>query len=415
MESNNNIRTEYKSYINQVEQMDIFKIINEIVQNKLESNDDDAFFLLNIDDLVMKYIVWISKMPRVKPYYAVKCNDNEIVLKTLAELGTGFDCASKGELEMVLKIGVESDRIIYANPTKQISHLQFAKEMKVEKMTCDSVSELYKIKSIYPNAKVVLRIRFDAEDALLSLGAKFGCDPVEAPQLIELCKTLKLDLIGFSFHVGSGCKNFEIYKQALYVVRELFNFASTIGFLLNFVDIGGGFLGNNISLMDKYAKSINQAIQEYFPDPSVIIISEPGRYFVSSAFTLVTNIHSKKTLLESSGEISSISYYINDGLFASFLGRYLDGNLNECTYKTLKNNEHITKHYKSTLWGATCDSVDKIAEQIMLPELSIGDWLVTENMGDYTVSILTKFNGYKSRNIYPITTSFTLHQSPHLD
>lgn len=409
MESSNEKSTEYKSYINQVDQMDIFKIINEIVQNKLKINDDDAFFLLNIDDLMMKYIVWVDKMPRVKPYYAVKCNDNEIVLKTLAELGTGFDCASKGELEMILKIGVESDRIIYANPTKQISHLRFAKEMKVKKMTCDSVEELYKIKSIYPQAEVVLRIRFDAKDALLSLGAKFGCDPVsEAPQLIELCKTLNLDLIGFSFHVGSGCKDFEIYEQALYVIRELFNFASTIGIMLNFVDIGGGFLGNNINLLDKYAKSINQAIETYFPDPSVIIISEPGRYFVSSAFTLVTNIHSKKTTFESSGQIRSISYYINDGLFASFLGRYLDGNLNECTYKTLKHNEHITEHYKSTLWGATCDSVDKIADQIMLPELSIGDWLVTENMGDYSVSIFTKFNGYKNRNIYPISTNFTL-------
>lgn len=84
---------------------------------------------------------------------AVKCNDSPIVIETLAALGTGFDCASKGEIANVLSYGVDPDSIIYANPTKPISHLNFAAEMNVSVMTVDSDFELQKISKHYPNAK----------------------------------------------------------------------------------------------------------------------------------------------------------------------------------------------------------------------------------------------------------------------
>lgn len=84
---------------------------------------------------------------------AVKCNDSPIVLQTLATLGTGFDCASKGEIAMVMKYGVAPQSIIYANPTKPISHLKFAAETNVSTMTVDSDFELFKIKKHYPDAK----------------------------------------------------------------------------------------------------------------------------------------------------------------------------------------------------------------------------------------------------------------------
>lgn len=84
---------------------------------------------------------------------AVKCNDCPIVIQTLAALGTGFDCASKGEIAAVMKYGVAANSIIYANPTKPISHLNYASEMNVSVMTVDSDFELYKIKQHYPNAK----------------------------------------------------------------------------------------------------------------------------------------------------------------------------------------------------------------------------------------------------------------------
>lgn len=84
---------------------------------------------------------------------AVKCNDTPIIVQTLAALGTGFDCASKGEIANVLSYGVAPESIIYANPTKPVSHLNFASEMNVKVMTVDSDFELQKISKNYPNSR----------------------------------------------------------------------------------------------------------------------------------------------------------------------------------------------------------------------------------------------------------------------
>lgn len=76
-----------------------------------------------------------------------------MVIQTLAALGTGFDCASKGEIANVFSFGVAPESIIYANPTKPISHLNFAQETNVRIMTVDSDFELQKIAKHYPNAR----------------------------------------------------------------------------------------------------------------------------------------------------------------------------------------------------------------------------------------------------------------------
>lgn len=71
----------------------------------------------------------------------------------MAALGTGFDCASKGEIANVLGYGVAPESIIYANPTKPIAHLNFAAETNVRVMTVDSDFELQKIAKHFPNAR----------------------------------------------------------------------------------------------------------------------------------------------------------------------------------------------------------------------------------------------------------------------
>ena len=62
------------------------------------SDDKDAFYVADLGDIVKKYMRWHKALPRVISFYAVKCNDSEAVVKTLAVLGAGFDCASKMEI-----------------------------------------------------------------------------------------------------------------------------------------------------------------------------------------------------------------------------------------------------------------------------------------------------------------------------
>jgi hypothetical protein len=80
----------------------------------------DAFYVVDLAELVYKHTEWSSQLPRVRPFYAVKCNDDPAIVATLARLGAGFDCASKGEMSMVLGLGVKPQDIIFAHPAKQV-------------------------------------------------------------------------------------------------------------------------------------------------------------------------------------------------------------------------------------------------------------------------------------------------------
>ena len=122
----------------------------------------------------------MANLPQVHPFYAVKCNDDLAILKTLAGLGCGFDCASKvtkqyyfanfctlvlsspyntyiihtqGEIAAILNLGVSPNRIIYAHPCKQISHLKYAASNGVSMMTFDNEAEIHKIKEHFHSAR----------------------------------------------------------------------------------------------------------------------------------------------------------------------------------------------------------------------------------------------------------------------
>lgn len=69
--------------------------IDEIISSVISEPSEDPFYVVDIQDILKKHKTWLLNMPRVKPFYAVKCNSSPIVLELLASLGIGFDCASK--------------------------------------------------------------------------------------------------------------------------------------------------------------------------------------------------------------------------------------------------------------------------------------------------------------------------------
>ena len=106
--------------------MDTVRAAKKIIDQNHSNGNDNPFFILNLKDVKRKYEIWRMKITRVVPYYAVKCNDDDRVLKLLRNLGTGFDCASMSELTKILNLKVDPQKIIYANTVKQVSHLKLA-------------------------------------------------------------------------------------------------------------------------------------------------------------------------------------------------------------------------------------------------------------------------------------------------
>jgi ornithine decarboxylase len=378
-------------------------------------SQEEAFYILDIGDVIRKHKEWKLKMPRVAPFYAVKCNDNRTVLETLASLGASFDCASKTEIAKVLDLGVDTDRIIFANPAKQVSHIRYASAVNVRAMTFDNESELYKVKEHHPTAKMVLRIRCDAKKAQCPLGIKFGAFPKDAPRLLALARQLGVDVIGVSFHVGSGCAEPEVFSRAIAIGRQIFDQAVEYGYNMTLLDLGGGYPGHRGSSISEIASIVNAALDQHFPEGcGVDIIAEPGRYYVASAFTLATRIHGRRELTNED-DTTSYFYYINDGVYGSFNCMLYD----HAEVTPLLLDARPGPNYLCNIWGPTCDGLDRIATNIELPLMDVGDWLVFEDMGAYTLAAAGTFNGFPVPKVFsvvhPHTWMFLKERAPYTE
>ncbi|XP_320233.5 ornithine decarboxylase 2 [Anopheles gambiae] len=357
--------------------------------------------LLDLDDLVGKHLVWLRSMPRVTPFYAVKCNDDPAILATLAALGTGFDCASEAEMRTILALGVTPDRIIFAHPIKSVQALAFAKAHGIRRMTFDNECELEKVAREYPEAELVLRIRHDSDRVLIALGKKFGCDARgDGLVLLARAKALGVAVIGVSFHVGCGSLDADCFYHAIASARSVFDYAKDeLGMRLWLLDVGGGFPGDNDKPIDQYAEAVSRALQEYFPpeqDEEVYVLGEPGRFYVGSAATLLTTVQGKKIVRDDAGQIQQMMYYINDGVFGTlfdWLSLREIKDLKRAVPLVRREREHEPA-FPTTIWGPTCDSTDIVCEDVPYPEHHIGDYIVFENLGAYGMTFATNFNGF---------------------
>ncbi|KAI9244558.1 hypothetical protein BDA99DRAFT_610108 [Phascolomyces articulosus] len=350
-----------------------------------------AFYVGDLGELHRQYLKWKALLPRIQPFYAIKCNPDSVTIQYLASLGMGFDCASKMEIQQVLELGVDPDQIIYAQPVKQPSFLRYASQNNVSLMTFDNEDELYKIKEIYPNAKLVLRI---------------------------------------CFHVGCECSNADAFYHALVRARHVFGRAETFGYQLTLLDVGGGFNDSSVvegTTFEKVAAVLGSTVDELFPSKDVRVIAEPGRYFVGGpAYVYCVGIIGRRTVHDGDKnkknslyvsekmqqEDRTFTYYINDGYYGSPHTPTIDEYL-KLNPRVLRKNgicfygreiEDDEKNYPCTIWGPACCSYDRIDYDGNLPELHIGDRLYFENFGAYTIAAASNFNGCEKAKIIHVNS-----------
>ena len=145
-----------------------------------EQSLEDPLYVLDLGAVCRLYQAWVHLMPRVTPYYAVKCNTDPAMVSLLAALGAGFDCASEWEADTVLGLGVPADRIVFANACKRPCDIRYAAAKGLDLTTFDTESELHKLARWHPGTAALLRIRADdAQVGVLSA----------VPWLAVLCST----------------------------------------------------------------------------------------------------------------------------------------------------------------------------------------------------------------------------------
>lgn len=323
----------------------------------------------------------------------MKCNSSHQVLSLLADLGTGFDCASISEINKILELGVDPSRIIYANPAKHPGHLREAYMRGVTQTVFDNEDELYKIKEWAPHAEVFLRIMVDDTSSLCRLSQKYGAPLDTTAELLDLAKQLDINLVGVSFHCGSGVSDPSAFTKAVEDARVVFDQAEATGLSLKVLDVGGGFTAEGFESM---ANTLNQALEDNFP-PSVRVIGEPGRYYVSSAFTVACQIIARRVEKDPVTHEKRYKIYINDGVYGNFASLIYDHQHVQPRILSKSGGDIDPTIY--SVWGQTCDGLDKINDKVALPGvLNIGDWVYFNDMGAYTICCATEFNGFSNKH-----------------
>jgi len=319
--------------------------------------------------------------------------------------------ASIKEIQTALECGVEPHKMIYANPCKSVKYIEFAKDAGVNLMVVDCICEMEKIRDYYPEAAVLVRIKGDDSHSLCKFNSKYGLDMDEIDGIFRRALELKTRIKGVSFHIGSFCKNKNVFLDAIQKSRRVFEIGKLYGYDMNILDIGGGFLGDiHNTLFDETADVINGAICANFPSNEIDnmqFIAEPGRYFSSASHTLVTSVISIKSKVDNETGETTMIYYINDGIYGIFSGTVFDYakysiEIEDHDVGILRNDRENTL-YNSIVFGPTCDSVDIIDKGCMLPLLRLGDRLIIRNIGAYSIASATEFNGFPIPEKYYIS------------
>ena len=295
-------------------------------------------------------------------------------------------------MEQVLGLGVEPDRIIYAQPGKHRSHLRFARHNGVFKMTFDGADELYKIKEVFTEAQLLLRIMVDDCSSVCRFSAKFGAPLSSTQSLLEIARDLKLNIVGVSFHIGSSAVDLELLTQAINDSKAVFEQAQRCGFTLRILDLGGGFSDEYFETM---AQTLHGALDASVPS-NIQLIAEPGRYFVATAFTLVCSIIARRQVFHDDQELHFM-LTLKDGVYGSFMDCLLSHWQRQPIVLDCASTETSTQPIRYPIWGPTCDAVDQVVENAGLHRLlDVGDRLYFPHMGAYSLCLATSFYGFSN-------------------
>ena len=215
--------------------------------------------------------------------------------------------------------------------------------------------------------------------------------------------------MGVSFHVGSGCSSANSYADAIQKSKFLFDYGLKYGVQMKILDIGGGFIQKE-PLLTQVSEALQSSLHQFFGKNNLPqLIGEPGRFMAANVYDLSVPVIGKKR------ENDRMKYYIANSVYSSFNCKIFD--YAQFNYDIHKVNGEVLSNQAqpenvqgvwtnqrgtwtdpqnttlSTVFGATCDSLDLILEDQQLPELEIGDRLFFHNMGAYTLSASSKFNG----------------------
>ncbi|MGH8328411.1 MAG: type III PLP-dependent enzyme, partial [Steroidobacteraceae bacterium] len=310
--------------------------------------------------------------------------------------GGCFDLATTGEVQLVQRLGVDPGRCIHTHPIKRARDIDNALQFGVRTFVADNPDEVRKFARLRERAQLLLRVSFRSPHAVCDLSRKFGCDPQDVLALARRAADLGIDVCGLSFHVGSQAADPGKHVEAIEACARLIAAArrEKLG-TFDTLDIGGGFpidYLERVPDIGRFCAPIRAALAKL--PRRLRIIAEPGRYIVGPAAIGVASVMGRAQ------REGHWWYYLDDGLYGSYSGQLYD----HARYpvEALRSGG---ERFPAVLAGPTCDSIDVIAENLMLPKLEPGDLIIGRAMGAYTWASASEFNFFPKATVVSVNAA----------
>lgn len=324
--------------------------------------------------------------------YAVKANSNLSVVKHFANLGSGADCVSIGEVRRAFLAGIPAYKIIFSGVGKSDDEISEAILKDILYINVESEAELFRVAKIAKELNKISRISIRVNPNIdpqthpyISTGLhdnKFGVDINTARRMYIFAKNSdSLEAVGVHFHIGSQLTNLEPIYESAVIVADLVRSLEAIDIELKFFDIGGGL---GITYKDEVTikpYDYVQAILGTLKGLDLTVICEPGRFLTANAGYFLTKVLYEKQ--NGAKKFVVVDGAMNDLLRPALYGAY---------HKIEAITDSASEMRKVDIVGPVCESGDFFAKDYLLPELSHNDLLVIHSAGAYGFGMGSNYN-----------------------
>ncbi|MBI5229028.1 hypothetical protein HY991_02875 [Candidatus Micrarchaeota archaeon] len=303
--------------------------------------------------------------------YSVKTNSFEPALKTIAQMGFGFDVGSGSELEAALSC-CPPEKTVFNGPCKRGEELRKAIESNILLINVDSFEEMEKIFGVQGSKKSVgIRVEFKKN--------KLGFVPSQVIKAFTEAYRLKLNPAALMAHPGTRV---ELNQYALFLkgVKKVYSEVKRNGFELDVLDLGGGFPCDEAKWRNYF-----ELIEEEVGGTDFKLVLEPGRALVENAFSLLSKVHYLK-------EKNGMRYAILDAGI-NVLPRI---SLSKFSFKKIGVENEKNKQ-RFMLGGPLLFGNDQLG--VMEADLKEGDLVLIENVGAYCYNLAWEISFPKPKTV----------------
>lgn len=328
--------------------------------------------------------------------YAIKANSNLAVLNILAQLGSGFDIVSQGELERVLKAGADPQKVVFSGVAKSITEIERALDVGIKCFNIESEAELERLQQVAQRlnkvAPVSLRVNPDVDaktHPYISTGLrdnKFGISYQLAHSVYKKASQLShIQVEGIDCHIGSQLTDISPFLDAADRILILVNQLKQDGIELKHIDFGGGLgvcYDNETPI--KSSELVNELIKKLkiYHCEDVEMLFEPGRSIVANAGMLITKVEYTKH--QDDNHFAIVDAGMNDLIRPALYEAWM-----RILPEKERNPAQVT--YPYSIVGPICESSDFLGKGRQLA-VEQDDLLVVCSAGAYGFTMASNYN-----------------------